>query len=65
MNATEVASQALTRTLATSASADPLQIGGDSVYTQFPSGTIADVRIMYNTALTQAQIQLDLNTPLP
>jgi hypothetical protein len=63
VNATEVASQALTRTLATSASAHPLQIGGDSVYTQFSSGTIAEV--MYNIALTQAQIQLDLNTPLP
>jgi hypothetical protein len=41
----------------------PLQIGGDSIFGQYFTGTIDEVRI-YNTALTQAQIQTDLNTPI-
>ena len=43
---------------------NPLQIGGDSLYGQFFQGTIDEVRI-YNVALTAAQIQTDMNTPVP
>ena len=42
-------------------STDPLQIGGDSIYGQYFQGMIDNVRI-YNTALTQAQIQTDMTT---
>src|SRR5207244_3427266 len=41
----------------------PLQLGGDSIYGQYFQGLIDEVRV-YNTALTAAQIQADLNTPL-
>ena len=41
----------------------PLQIGGDSRRGCFFSGVIDEVRI-YNRALTQAQIQKDMNTPI-
>ena len=41
----------------------PLQIGGDSIYGEYFQGTIDEVRV-YNTALTQAQIQADMNTPI-
>jgi hypothetical protein len=62
VNGVQVASQAQTGAIATSA--NPLQIGGDSFYGQFFQGTIDEVRI-YNVALTTAQIQADMNTPLP
>ena len=45
-------------------STNPLQIGGDSIYGQFFAGVIDEVRI-YNTALTQAQIQTDMGVPPP
>ena len=61
-NGVQLASQA--QTGAMMASTNPLQIGGDSLYGQFFQGTIDDVRI-YNVALTAAQIQTDMNTPLP
>ena len=41
------------------ASPNPLQIGGDSIYGQFFTGLIDEVRV-YNTALTAAQIQADM-----
>ncbi len=44
-------------------SSRPLQIGGDGILGQFFKGTIDEVRI-YNTALTQSQIQSDMNTPI-
>ena len=44
-------------------STNPLQIGGDSIYGQFFQGTIDEVRV-YNVALTAAQIQADMNTPI-
>ena len=44
-------------------SANPLQIGGDSLYGQFFKGTIDEVRV-YNVALTIAQIVTDMNTPI-
>jgi hypothetical protein len=41
-----------------------LRIGGNSIWGEFFKGMIDDVRI-YNRALTQAQIQTDMNTPVP
>ncbi len=61
VNGVQVASQAQTGAIATST--NPLQIGGDSLYGQFFQGTIDEVRI-YNVALTAAQIQTDMNTPI-
>src|SRR5262249_50855120 len=40
-----------------------LQLGGDSIYGQYFEGMIDNVRV-YNTALTQAQIQADMTTPV-
>ncbi len=62
VNGVQVASRAQTGAIATST--NPLQIGGDSLYGQFFKGTIDEVRI-YNVALTMAQIQTDMNTPVP
>ena len=45
-------------------STNSLQIGGDNLYGQYFTGLIDEVRI-YNIALTQAQIQSDMNTALP
>lgn len=44
-------------------STKPLEIGGDGVYGQYFTGKIDEVRI-YNRALTQAEIQTDMNTPI-
>jgi len=41
-----------------------LRMGGNSVWGEWYKGLIDDVRI-YNRALTQAQIQTDMNTPVP
>ena len=59
VNGTQVSSLAHTGNIATST--NPLQIGGDSIYGQYFQGMIDNVRI-YNTALTQAQIQTDMTT---
>ena len=61
VNGTQVASTAHTGAIATST--NPLQIGGDSIYGQFFAGLIDNVRV-YNIALTAAQIQTDMNTPV-
>ena len=61
VNGMLVASVARTGSLATST--NPLQIGGDSIYGQYFRGTIDEVRV-YNVALTAAQIQTDMNTPI-
>jgi hypothetical protein len=61
VNGTQVASKAYTASIQTSA--NPVQIGGDSLYSQYFSGMIDEVRI-YNVALTAAQIQADMNTPI-
>jgi hypothetical protein len=42
---------------------NPLQIGGDSFYQQYFNGTIDEVRV-YNVALTAAQIQADMSSPI-
>lgn len=61
VNGSQVASRSQTGAIPTSAS--PLQIGGDSIYGQFFSGAIDEVRV-YNVALTLAQIQADRDTPI-
>jgi hypothetical protein len=61
VNGVQVASRAQTGAIATST--NPLQIGGDSIYGQYFAGRIDEVRI-YNRALSAAQIQSDMNTPV-
>jgi chitodextrinase len=61
VNGTQVATKAGAGSLATSS--NQLQIGGDSIFGQYFSGTIDEVRI-YNGALTAAQIQTDMTTPV-
>jgi fibronectin type 3 domain-containing protein len=61
VNGVNVASQAQTSPLTTSSM--PLQIGGDSIYGQYFTGTIDEVRI-YNRALSQNEIQADMNSPI-
>ncbi len=61
VNGAQVSSAARTGTISSSTNA--LQIGGDNIYSQRFAGLIDDVRI-YNNALTAAQIQTDMNTPV-
>ena len=61
VNGVQVSSLAQTGNIVTSG--NPLQIGGDSIYGQYFQGSIDEVRV-YNVALTAAQIQADMNTPL-
>jgi hypothetical protein len=61
VNGVQVSSQARTGNIVTSTNA--LQIGGDSLFTQFFKGLIDEVRV-YNVALTAAQIQSDMNTAI-
>ena len=61
VDAVEVASRPQTGLVQTSN--NPLTIGGDNVYGQHWAGMIDEVRI-YNRALTQAEIQADMNTPV-
>lgn len=61
VNGVQASSVARTGSIASSTS--PLQIGGDSVFGQYFAGTIDEVRV-YNVALTPAQIQADMVTPL-
>jgi chitodextrinase len=61
VNGTQVGTLAQAGTIVTST--NPLQIGGDSIYGQFFQGMIDEVRV-YNTALTLAQIQADMNAPI-
>src|SRR6185503_2245405 len=57
----QVSSQARTGSITTSI--NPLEIGGDSLFGQFFDGTIDEVRV-YSVALTPAQIQADMGTPI-
>lgn len=61
VNGTQVASRAITGNIVTSAQA--LRIGGNSAWGEYFSGLIDEVRI-YNRALTVAEIQADINTPV-
>jgi uncharacterized repeat protein (TIGR01451 family) len=61
VNGAQVASKAQTGSIATST--NPLQIGGDSIFGQYFSGRIDEVRV-YSVALTQAQILGDMGTAI-
>ena len=61
VNGVQVASRAQTGNIVTST--NPLQIGGDSIYGQYFAGLIDEVRV-YNRALSLAEIQTDMNTPV-
>src|SRR5262249_53988438 len=61
VNGEQVASRAQTGAIATST--NPLQIGGNTFYGQYFAGLIDEVRI-YNQALSVAEIQSDMNTPV-
>jgi uncharacterized repeat protein (TIGR01451 family) len=61
VNGVQVASRAQTGSIATSTGA--LTIGGDALYGQYFAGRIDEVRV-YNTALSAAQVQADMNTAI-
>jgi hypothetical protein len=61
VNGVQVGSRARTGNLVTSA--NPLHVGGDSIYGQFFTGNIDEVRV-YNQARTATQIQGDMNAPI-
>jgi hypothetical protein len=44
-------------------STQPLRIGGNSIWGEYFSGAIDEVRI-YNRALSAAEIAADMNTPI-
>jgi hypothetical protein len=61
VNGVQVSSRAQTGAIAVST--NPLQIGGDTFYGQYFLGRIDEIRV-YNRALSAAQIQTDMNTPI-
>ena len=60
-NGTQVGSLAVTGAMANSSGA--LRIGGNAVWAEWFSGQIDDLRL-YNRALTVAEVQSDMNTPV-
>ena len=58
----QVATRAVTGSMANSTGL--LKIGGNAIWSEWFAGRIDDVRV-YNRALTQAEIQADLNRPAP
>jgi chitodextrinase len=61
VNGVERASHMATGSIATSPS--PLRLGGNTVWTEWFAGLLDDVRV-YNRALSAAEIQTDLATPV-
>lgn len=61
VNGTQVATKAITGSLANTAS--PLRLGGNSIWGEWFNGQIDNVRI-YNRSLPVAEIQADMNTPV-
>jgi O-glycosyl hydrolase len=61
INGTQVHSRSQTGNIATSTG--PLRIGGNGIWGEHFSGLIDEVRV-YDTALTQTQIQTDMNSPV-
>ena len=61
VNGGQVASTAMSGAIAPSTG--PLRIGGNSLWGEYFQGRIDEVRI-YNRALTTAEIQADMNTPV-
>jgi glucose/arabinose dehydrogenase len=61
VNGVEAATRALTGGIV--ASAGPLRLGGNSVWGEYFSGSQDDVRV-YSRALSAAEVQADMNTPV-
>ena len=61
VNGVQVGTRAVTGPLLTSTGA--LRIGGNSVWGEYFQGRLDEIRI-YNRALTPAEIQTDMNTPI-
>ncbi len=62
VNGAQVASKAISQAIV--ASTSPLRIGGNATWGEFFAGKIDEVRV-YNRALSQSEIQLDMNSLLP
>jgi hypothetical protein len=58
-----VLARTVARTGAINTTAAPLRVGGNNAWGEFFSGLIDEVRV-YNRALSQSEIQADMNTPL-
>jgi streptogramin lyase len=58
-----VLAEAVSQTGTIVASTSPLSLGGDPLYGQYFDGVIDEVRV-YNRGLTQAEIVIDMNTPV-
>jgi uncharacterized repeat protein (TIGR01451 family) len=61
VNGAQVATKAIAASIQDTT--NPLEIGSDHIFGQYFQGLIDDVRV-YNIALTPAQIQADMNTPV-
>ena len=61
VNGAQVGSKAVSGAIATSTG--PLRIGGDSIWGEYFSGLLDDVRV-YKRALSASEIQTDTNTPV-
>ncbi len=61
VNGAQVSSKSATGALANGSG--PLRVGGNSVWAEWFSGQIDDLRV-YNRALTASQLQTDMNTPV-
>jgi hypothetical protein len=61
VNAVQVASRAVSGSIVTSA--NPLNVGGNSVWGEYFSGLIDEVRV-YSRALTAAEVQTDMSSPI-
>jgi uncharacterized protein YjdB len=61
VNGAQITSQSLSGAMPVSTS--PLRIGGDSIWGEYFNGVIDEVRV-YNRALSAAEIQTDMNTPI-
>jgi chitodextrinase len=60
-NGSQVSSRAASGAIGTSS--NPLRIGGNSIWSEWFSGKIDDLRI-YNRALSAAELKTDMNTPV-
>lgn len=61
VNGNQVASRAVTGNIITSN--NPLRIGGNNIWGEYFVGILDEIRV-YNRALTQTEIQTDMNTPV-
>jgi hypothetical protein len=61
VNGTQVGSRAVSGSIRVST--NPLRIGGNTIWGEYFSGRIDEVRV-YNRALSQAEIQTDMNTAI-